>query len=89
MDGFALYQNIPNPFAEKTTIGFDLPIAAAAKLSIYDTSGRMLLEMEGKYQSGYNEIIISGKNLPTNTLLFYKIEAEGMNAVRQTTLIND
>ena len=89
LQGFALYQNIPNPFAQKTTIGFDLPNAATAKFSIYDTNGRIILETEDKYPSGYNEITINRKALPTNSLLFYKIEAEGMKAVRQMTLIND
>ncbi len=87
-DEFALYQNIPNPFTEKTTIGFDLPNNGDANLTIYDTAGRIVQSVEGNYNKGYNEIILSGKDLPKNGILFYKIEFEGKSAVRQMTVID-
>jgi hypothetical protein len=38
--GFELYQNSPNPFAETTVIGFNLPEATSATLRIFDELGR-------------------------------------------------
>ncbi|MBK8965936.1 MAG: hypothetical protein IPM36_04520 [Lewinellaceae bacterium] len=47
--GFELYQNTPNPFINKTQIGFYLPEAAEATLSIFDRSGRMIFTQRGDY----------------------------------------
>ena len=88
VEGFALHQNVPNPFSSQTTIGFELPTAGHAKLTIYDVSGKMLKEVEGIYTNGYNEVIISNKGLPVNGVLFYKIESAGLVAVRQMTLVD-
>jgi len=85
--GFALYQNIPNPFTDKTTIGFDLPKAGPAQVTIYDTMGRVVKEIDGNYASGFNEIVLESKNLPKSSVLFYKIESNGLTAVRQMTIL--
>ncbi len=87
-EGFALHQNVPNPFVSKTTIGFELPQAGFAKMTIYDTNGRVVKEARGNYASGYNEIILEGKDLPSNGVLFYKIEYNGFSAVRQMTILD-
>ncbi len=87
IEGFALHQNVPNPFSNRTTIGFELPNAGHAKFTIYDSSGRILKEIEENYTNGYNEITIESKGLPANGVLFYKIESAGLTAVRQMTLI--
>ncbi|MEO1257817.1 MAG: cohesin domain-containing protein [Bacteroidota bacterium] len=88
VEGFALHQNVPNPFSTTTTIGFELPSAGPAKLSIFDNSGRILKEIEGTYGNGYNEIVIDKKGLPVGGILIYKIESQGLAAVRQMTLID-
>ena len=40
--GFELYQNVPNPFINRTVIGFYLPEASEATLTVYDETGRLL-----------------------------------------------
>src|SRR5699024_6064516 len=55
-NGFALYQNTPNPYAGQTVIGFNLPEASKATLSVYDVTGKMLKVVEGEYDQGYNEV---------------------------------
>jgi hypothetical protein len=37
---FALFQNLPNPFAASTTIRFALPVASRVRLEVYDLLGR-------------------------------------------------
>jgi hypothetical protein len=38
--GFALQQNQPNPFADRTSIGFHVPGAGAVTLTVFDPEGR-------------------------------------------------
>ena len=72
--GFELYQNQPNPFVNKTVIGFHLPEAAEATLSVYDESGRMLFTQKGQFIKGYNAISVDRALLNTTGLMYYKLE---------------
>ena len=56
-------------------------------MSIYDGSGRMIMEVNGNYANGYNEVRLDAKDLPGNTALFYQIEAGGFKAVKQMTVL--
>ena len=53
---FALHQNQPNPFNTSTQIGFTLPEAMTATLTIYDVAGKMLKIIEVDGVKGYNEV---------------------------------
>lgn len=55
---FSLFQNHPNPFAQKTTIGFNLPEASETTLKIYDLLGNVIAIYEGNYAQGYHELEI-------------------------------
>ena len=45
--GFELYQNQPNPFVNKTLIGFHLPHVTEATLTVFDEMGLMLFVQQG------------------------------------------
>ena len=72
--GFELYQNQPNPFVGKTFIGFHLPAAATATLTVYDESGRVIFTQKGDFAKGYNSIAVERAMLNTSGLLYYKLE---------------
>ncbi|MBK8193321.1 MAG: T9SS type A sorting domain-containing protein [Lewinellaceae bacterium] len=72
--GFELYQNQPNPFVNKTLIGFHLPEATEATLSIFDETGRMLFTQKGQFGKGYNAIAIDRALLNTTGMMYYKLE---------------
>ena len=54
--GFVLGQNTPNPFDNVTTIGFELPVAGTATLSVFDVTGKTISVIENTYNAGYNTI---------------------------------
>ncbi len=62
--GFELEQNQPNPFAEETQIGFTLPEAGEAVLTISNNLGQVLKTIKGEYNSGHNVIILKDLDLP-------------------------
>ena len=83
--GFELYQNVPNPFEDQTTIGFFLPEGTATTLTLYDGTGRMVYTRHGEFASGYNTITIDGASVISlgSGLLYYKLETATDMAIRK------
>ena len=46
---FALEQNRPNPFSQRTTIRFQLPVGEAVKLELFDAQGRRVRTLASHY----------------------------------------
>jgi hypothetical protein len=72
--GFELYQNQPNPFVNKTLIGFHLPEAAQATLTVFDEAGRVLFTQKGDFAKGHNAVQIDRALLNTTGAMYYKLE---------------
>ncbi|MBK6931819.1 MAG: T9SS type A sorting domain-containing protein [Saprospirales bacterium] len=81
--GFELYQNTPNPFINKTQIGFYLPEAAEATLTVFDESGRMIFTQTGDFGKGYNAVTIDRAMLSTTGVLYYKLETASNSATKK------
>ena len=84
---FRLYQNTPNPFKQETLIGFELPEAASATLSIYDVSGRMLKQVQGNYAKGYNEVSLNKGDLPGTGVLYYQLVTADFEATKKMMVV--
>ncbi len=83
---FQLFQNKPNPFRGHTTIGFYLPQAQAATLTVYDVSGKTLYQNEQEYTKGYNEIILKKEEL-TSGVMYYQLDTEGFTQTRKMIVL--
>ena len=81
--GFELYQNQPNPFVNKTFIGFHLPEAADATLRIFDETGRMVFTQSGSFAKGYNTISVDRQLLNTTGVLYYTLETATDKATKK------
>ncbi|MDO8368955.1 MAG: T9SS type A sorting domain-containing protein, partial [Saprospiraceae bacterium] len=81
--GFELYQNQPNPFVNKTFVGFFLPEAAEATLSIFDETGRVVYQQKGQFAKGENSISLDRALINTTGLLFYKLETATDSATKK------
>ena len=81
--GFELYQNQPNPFVHKTSIGFYLPEAAEATLSVFDEAGRMVYLQKGQFGKGENSISLERALINTTGLLYYKLETATNSATKK------
>jgi hypothetical protein len=54
---FALRQNFPNPFNPGTTIRYELPVASAVRLSLFDILGREVsLLVGGRREAGVHKV---------------------------------
>ena len=65
-----LYQNIPNPFAGETVIGFNLSQAGEAVLTVSDIQGRVLRVIRGEYGAGYQQVRLRSEELPAGVLQY-------------------
>lgn len=84
--GFALYQNIPNPYNGATRIGFRLPEASPATLRVMDATGRVLSTISGEYGEGYHEVEV--RNLSGAGLLYYQLDTPLHSATRKMVLLD-
>jgi hypothetical protein len=85
--GFELYQNNPNPFTGSTTIGFNLPEAGPATVTIFDLSGKVVKSFAGNYAKGYNEINLTSAELNNQGVLYYRLETSNHTATRKMILV--
>lgn len=86
-DGFALYQNSPNPFAGETVIGFYLPEATSATLTISDVQGKVVKVLEGEYAKGYNTVVLKRGELNASGVMYYRLETATDSATRKMVVV--
>jgi len=80
--GFELYQNQPNPFVNQTVIGFHLPAATSATLTVFDETGRLIHTQKGDFAKGYNVFMIDRQLIGTTGALWYRVETSKDSAAR-------
>jgi hypothetical protein len=85
---YELFQNTPNPFISETNIGFNLPESMPAALSVYDTHGKIIYQVDGNFAKGYNQVIIRKDQLPVRSVLYYQLHAHDFSASRKMILMD-
>ena len=57
-NNYSLHPSYPNPFNPSTTLRFDLPVASAVTLVIYDVLGREVVRLaDSNFQPGYHQLV--------------------------------
>ena len=83
---FALYQNTPNPFNGETVIGFNLPEAGEATISVSDITGKVLHIVRGDFNKGYNQVTIAADQLATG-ILSYTLTSNDLTVSKQMIVL--
>lgn len=86
--GFNVRQNVPNPFAGQTLIGFTLPQGGSVQLNVTDASGKVLKVVSGEFPQGYNEVSLDRKDLPNAGVYFYHVQSDFGTATRKMILMD-
>ncbi|MDD2890736.1 MAG: T9SS type A sorting domain-containing protein, partial [bacterium] len=72
---FKMFQNYPNPFRNKTTIKYQIPVTSKVSLMIYDLTGRCVKALVNEEQiPGYYKSELNSKDYPTG-IYFAKFKA--------------
>ncbi len=84
---FELLPCTPNPFREQTTIGFRLPKATTATLSIFDAAGKTVFVHTADYAAGFQAITIQKSDLGGSGVFFYQLQTPTGSAVQKMVVI--
>jgi len=82
----------PNPFNPSTTIAFALPEAGAARLAVYDVSGRLVTVLaDGLHDAGEHAAVWDGRDSAGRQLgsgvYFVRLEAAGSVSTRKMVMV--
>lgn len=80
---FAVFQNEPNPFQDKTYVQYILPESGIATLSVYDVTGKLLYTASQQAEKGINTFPISRSELSSHGVMIYTIESGSYSASKK------
>ena len=82
-----LFQNVPNPVMDNTSISFYLPDDGKVRLTISNTLGQEIMTLASdNYTKGMHTVQMDAKTLSTG-VYFYNLEANNKSVTKQLTLI--
>lgn len=84
-------QNRPNPFNPVTRIGFGLPRAGHARITVFSAAGRRIRSLvDGEFAVGYHEVAWDGTaddgSAAPSGVYFYRFEAETVVETRRLVI---
>jgi len=84
--GYALGQNVPNPFNPLTTIAYELPQASDVMLTIYAITGQKVVLVDAHQQAGHHTVRFDGSGFG-NGVYLYRLETGGFVETRRMLLL--
>jgi hypothetical protein len=86
-DEYALKQNYPNPFNPTTQIQYELPKAGEVNITVYNTLGVEVMEIDKGFRSaGIHKVTFNGNDLPSG-IYFYQLKVGSIVKTRKMSLI--
>jgi len=91
-DGYALFQNHPNPFNPETEIRFQLPEASPVVVKIFNSLGEEIRTLaNAQYEPGYHSVRWNGKdnngNAVSSGIYFYQLRTANFSQFKQMSLL--
>ncbi len=84
---YKLYSNYPNPFNPTTIIQFDLKETSVVNLSIFNSIGEKVIELEnGKFAAGHYKTQFDASKLSSG-IFYYKLRANNYMQVKKMTFL--
>ena len=85
---FELYQNQPNPFADFTTISFNIGNAnAQGTLAIFDVTGKTVKVIDINSKKGLNQVVIDKAEIGRSGIFYYQLESGDFIATRKMIIL--
>ena len=93
ISGPSLGRNTQNPFKRETRIDYEVTAPGPVKLRVYDSSGRMVKELEGVTDSSGRSSAVwqrddsEGRPVPAG-VYFYALESDGVEQTRKALVVD-
>lgn len=88
VNGYALHQNMPNPFTGATSISFELPKAADCTFTFTDVSGKILKVLNGHFAEGKHKINVKRSELDASGVIYYSFKTSEFTETRRMLLVD-
>ncbi len=86
---FELFQNTPNPFSNETVISFEIPESGVVTTTVYDVTGKVIVQKSSNFEKGKNSVKMSKDDLNNvSGVLYYKVEFNGDAVIKKMILLN-
>jgi hypothetical protein len=87
-----LYQNVPNPFSDETTISYSVPEPGRVALRVYNLAGQLVSTLvDARQDAGLFTVIWDGTDHGGTAVgagtYFYKLQAGAATATRRLTIL--
>ena len=86
-DEFVLYQNLPNPWVQNTSIKYYISNADRVSLNVYDVNGKLLLNKAMDAVSGLNSFEIGTEELSEGGVMYYEVISSTKKDIEKMILI--
>lgn len=86
---YHLYQNIPNPFSESTSIRYSLPADEDVTLVIHDVAGRQVYRKQLRGNAGMNEIRVKKDEIGIAGIYYYTLYTLNASFTHKMSFTND
>ena len=84
---FLLHQSYPNPFAEATTVAFELGAPEHVRIVVYDLLGKAVATIaDGRFTAGVHRVEFTGNHLASGQYM-YRMEAGAYRATRFMSVV--
>ena len=87
VSSFTLFQNEPNPFGDVTRIGFELPEAGTATLTVFDVTGKTVTTQTQEASKGVNFFELRKAELNATGVMYYQLESGENTATKKMIVI--
>jgi hypothetical protein len=84
---FELLQNEPNPFVDYTQIGFVLPESGEATLTLFDVTGKQLVNQRVDGVKGLNKVEVNKSQINANGIIYYQVQFQGYTATKKMLVL--
>lgn len=84
---FYLSQNYPNPFNPETMINFSLPKATRVELTVYDLTGKVVVNLADEFLAAGNYRVNWNASGSASGIYFYKLTADNFYQTKKMVLV--
>lgn len=85
---FIVSQNVPNPFIDRTSIGFHLPKSAEVLFEVFDIDGKQIIRKKSQFPQGENTIELNKLQLNGSGVYQYSLSINQKTITKKLVLID-